>query len=444
MGSLFKDKTPALTPEVAKVRDEALEFLPHEPQEAFKRLVPLFAFEDKLATRADLQAALGATARVSDALQLAEFAQRLRTAALDPDDVDVLYEVANEAYEHQLYDLAATVLRRAHRLAPHSMTLLSELVANLEQLAHNHEAVEYLKAARSLEEEPLHRYLLGFNSLMIGDLQEPRRQLPALRQVDDAEFSKMADYLETVLIRAESLLDLDLRGWHLAINGCLLLHVEESGFEEGMNGRFAYVGDSFEMCRSGIEMLRAVLNELSIEVGCVYSPADRCSRILATAVAELLELPLKSDRGNGPGLIVAYDLGDLEWEELEWLGEHRPGQVLWGHSSCWTAPSPFAPDITTYLYQARVKPWGPGRMRMDPESQEVELLPPDDRSVEELAREIVNAEYELHSRGGLEALLDFCRNLARIPTKAEPCIRLQEGSRLRQRVGSPITSSRFL
>src|SRR5436309_3575045 len=40
----------------------------------------------------------------------------------------------------------------------------------------------------------------------------------------------------------------DLRGWHFALTGGLLINISPWGFDAGMNGRWAMVGDSYASC----------------------------------------------------------------------------------------------------------------------------------------------------------------------------------------------------
>ena len=54
--------------------------------------------------------------------------------------------------------------------------------------------------------------------------------------------------------------------------------------------------------------------------------------------------PWSESRAAEPGLIVVYNLAALDGDLLKSLREHRPGQILWAHASCWTSEPPFAAD----------------------------------------------------------------------------------------------------
>ena len=85
-------------------------------------------------------------------------------------------------------------------------------------------------------------------------------------------------------------------------------------------------------------------------------------------------------------MVVAYDLDSLGSEDLlVQIADHRPGQILWAHASCWTNPFPFSPDLTTFLYQYNASPWGGGRMVYDRKSKDVKFDEPNSSSDEDIA-----------------------------------------------------------
>jgi hypothetical protein len=137
-----------------------------------------------------------------------------------------------------------------------------------------------------------------------------------------------------------------------------------------------------------------------------------------------------------PGLIVAYDLAEVPFRELERLAERRAGQVLYAHASRWTDDGPVAPDLTMLLYQSIVPPWGP-RVVLDPKTGEHRTTEPDTRDIDALAAEIAAAapldaeETAADDLGGLDALV----GVARLP---------EVGRRERLWAGSPVASNRFL
>jgi hypothetical protein len=124
---------------------------------------------------------------------------------------------------------------------------------------------------------------------------------------------------------------------------------------------------------------------------------------------------------------------------LERLRQHRPGQVLFAHASCWTDPFPFAPDVTTYLYQANVAPWDGGGLMNDPEVQGE----PDESPEDVLASRIIAATGEHESAGTEEHLASLVAAARRLEGDHAAGLFRTGGQRLRQRVGSPVWSNRF-
>ena len=275
------------------------------------------------------------------------------------DDTQALCDLGFELMEHRLYGIAATVLRRGHQLEPRSHLLFVRLGSALTNQGLHAEAIRHLRGAPgAAEQNHLSRYLLAFNLLMTGDLEATRALLPGLpalrdrhedgQDVDpsdaDAERS-----LEEMVARADAVRDVtplhtrDLRGWHFALTGGVLLHLSPYGFDEGMNGRYAYVSDSEERCREGIHRVAEVLRAAELTPPRVFVLPERSSAILAHATAQVLGLPAvpwPAEGSTEPGLVVAYALDELEPSVLETLAAHHPGQLLWCHALCWTEPEP--------------------------------------------------------------------------------------------------------
>jgi hypothetical protein len=231
----------------------------------------------------------------------------------------------------------------------------------------------------------------------------------------------------------------------MVITSGLLLHVSPHGFDEGMNGRYAFVQDTPELCLEGIERVRAVLDALEIAPPRIFALPERSSSILARATARILNCPLETwpvDGSDKPGLIVVYDIALLDEDILPTLARHRPGQILWNHASCWTEEQPISGDLTTFLYQVNYEPWGE-RMVVDPEQQQMVTEPPDERDEAVIAAEIVAATLEPGTLDDLPALIELARAAAATTGEAAPGLLCSGGRRKKQWSGSPVPSSRF-
>ncbi len=392
-------------------------------------------------------------AQIAEDVDDADLAVIARLAANNVDDADALYAFGRAAYQRELHTMATFTLARANRLTPNTPAILSELCSNFEALMQHRAACEVLQASAATHSHPLCAYLLAFHTVMLGDLDSAKSLTRALQPSSDPDLQKMVVALEGMLARADALQhhspldDGDLRGWHALINGALLLHLSPYGYEEPMRGRYAYVSDSYTLIRDGIESLRGVLATAEIKPARLWALPDRGSRIVAHAAGQMLGIPVQlwpSEGSEQPGLIVAYDLDvELSDELLQTLYPHRPGQLLWAHASRWTSVFPFAPDITTFLYQTCSSPWGEGAMQVDPDTNEVSNTPADDSPVEEIAGRILSAEPEPSFFDHSERLARLVKALAGLPPEHAAGMFRSAGVRCRQRPGSPVGSARF-
>jgi len=372
----------------------------------------------------------------------------------NPDSISDLYSLAYELYELKIHDMAAFFLGGVNKIKPQDPNIVSELVSNLEAMMLNKEAYNILSESRELvESDELHRYLLAFNGLMIGKIEEPLKHLPTLRNSDDTDIQFMYQALKGMLNRASALKesraldDRDLRGWHMVLNGVILLHYSPFGLEDGMFGRYAYISDSPTLIQEGITRVKEVLDSSGLEIPSVLALPDRSSQILAMIASKLLNLPLKQWNdidANTPGLIVAYDLDEVYSESvLIEIAEHRPNQILWVHASCWTNPFPFSPDITTYLYQENVNPWSGGSLAYDTKKEKVTITDPDKSDNEEIATRFLEPSKDVDYINDLEDLLSLIEPLKTLENEDLPGIFREKGRRIRQRQGSPVLSNRF-
>jgi hypothetical protein len=367
-----------------------------------------------------------------------EFALKIQKIVDNKDDTEALYDLGYDLIEYGLPEIASTILTRVNMLAPGYPGIVCELVCALEKDSLHAEACRILKAdSHLLTDNFILRYLLAFNSIMTGNLIEAQQILPSIETSEDETEAFMAARIAGILQRAELLKDYstldwqDLRGWHYVLTDGLLLHVATSGFNEGMNGRYAYIQDSYSLIREGIERLIAILNVWEIKITQVLALPDKNSAILAHSIARILACPVVEWSDLDPdtsGLIVAYDLGTLESDLLEQLVDRHPGQFLWSHASCWTEDLPFAADLTTYLYQFNTAPWD--RQIGEEDSNNI------GKDSEEIVEEIINATLDRESMADLDSLRKIALRLKNVPHLSD--------YRLKQHVGSPVPSSRFL
>lgn len=379
-----------------------------------------------------------------------ELADAAGQAAESPEDADLLFSLAYELFDFGVPDIAVPVLREALRYQPESPAILAELVACLDECGRNRESLALLRENRHLiVDHFVLNYLLAFESVVGGDLETAREVYPKLALPPDERTTVMSERIGRMLSRALAaeamtpLDDTDLRGWHFVITGGLLVARSSAGLDEGMNGRWAWAQDSYEIISAGLHRAHAVLEAWNAPVQRVIPLPDRASRALAHAAAEMFDLEMGELGDPLPGLVVAYDLRDAAAETLDMLSTHAPGRPIYVHAAQWTTPPQVTPDMVTMLYQSLVPPWGETMRMTDYEGGEskVEILPPDDGDAEVLARHVVDADPTRSSLDETDTtadLLAFARAVRDVAAGT-----LDVGGRELFWAASPVGSSRF-
>lgn len=357
---------------------------------------------DEHLTRGDIGAAIRLLRGIADQLppdRLAAFLERAATASgfddlaqaargvvAHPDNPNDLYQLGYACIERGISRIAVPVLVAALALAPGSLAVIDELVTAYEDAFRYHDAVAVLEANEPVLRDWPERYLLAFNALMSGDVEKARHWSARL-STPDSQWAPARQRLAAMLERTTLVGPLDgqsLRSWHFVLNASVLATLSPYGFDDGMNGRYAFFQDSVASCAATLDRLRAVRPDASA----VCLLPDRSSQILGLAAARLLEVPARpwpSDLDNA--IVVAYDLSAVDPAILRALRERAPGSVLVEHASCWTDPPPVAADFVGLLHQHVVPPWGE-RLVAGP-GEEVRRTEPDSRPAAELADGIV-------------------------------------------------------
>lgn len=370
---------------------------------------------------------------------LSELVSRLATAAgldplveaadaADPSDTETLFILGYQLVEFDLAEVAVPYLRRVRKDMPQELRVVTELAAALERSGRHAEARDTLLATPESLSEYWPRYLVCFNSIFAGDLDTAREHAPELNPSDDTEGSREAtERILDMLRRAdaitpESPLDpSDLRGWHYVLNGGALLHLSPYGFDEGMNGRYAFFQDGVSGIRRDLDALVAALGARGERPNRVLHLDDHGSRVIALALSKMLGVETSPWSPGAEGLTVAYDMASIEltYELVEGL---REGGTFFIRCACWTSPPPTPPDFLGYLHQVNIEPWGEV-MSFDQDSGEMKTSEPSTDSAEQWAARILEAgEQDGHDEAdedadedaidSIEALLAF---IARAP-----------------------------
>lgn len=424
----------------------------NDAQEAYAALRPVIEYPaPDLASTQDFVAAMRGFAKLAKVFAGDEFAALIVAVAEEPDSPNALYQAAYALYEQHLPAIAATLLDRANRVLPGQPAIVSELCAALEAMLLYPIAALVADTSGLVPADPVTTYLAGFNRLMAGDVAAARQRLAAMQQSSDATLNAMREALAGLVARADALeragIVLDeraLTAWQAVIDGTVLLHESPAGHDAPMHGRYAYVGDSPGLMREGVERLAQVLAAEEIDVERVVAAPDRASLILAAATARVLGVPCVTWAGEAAprGLVAVWSMeavGDEAFARA--LHAHAPGQVLFVHASSWVEPFPYAPDVTTFLHQVVTNPYTGGAMRVV--EGRATRAEPDERPIDALVDEIVNAKPEEGSASRIGQVLAVASAVGRVDDAARGGLGRTSGLRLRQRAGSPVPSNRF-
>jgi hypothetical protein len=251
--------------------------------------------------------------------------------------------------------------------------VLSELVTALEHDGQHARAVAVLEEHGSVMQW-LHRFQYVYNALMAGNLEKAAEGFGRLPEPEDAAWTPLREKVRRMLARAgsaravTSLDGQDLRGWHYVLTGGVLGSLSPYGFDVGMAGRWAYLGDSVEGCAAALQRLTLILDAADAAPESVALLPDRSSRILGAAAAGTLGLPATDFDPAKPAahsLVVAYDLTETEPSAVAALRERAPGQILFERATCWTDPPRITADVSGLLGQTVVPPWAAQIRRLE-------------------------------------------------------------------------------
>ncbi|MGM7647674.1 tetratricopeptide repeat protein [Nocardia sp. JW2] len=332
---------------------------------------------------------------LADAAELEPLASSARAALPDATDARALTMLGYDCVEYGLSFAAVPVLHEALRVDSTVRQALAELVAALEDEHRHAEAVEVLGRYASNPREWAEHYLLVYNSILAGDPATARAEFADLPEPDD-DWVFARDRVSRMLIRADraaavSTLDhRDLRGWQFTLTGGYLATMSPYGFDAGMTGRWAYLGDNAALCRYSIHRVALALSAAGRAPRTVSLLPDRADRIIGLATARVLDLPTQEyEPGTPDTLVVAYDLRTVDPDLIVTLHERAPGQILFEHATCWTQPPPVTADISGLLHQTVIAPWAPTQRVGE---NGLEPVPADDRPESEIAAEIAAAD----------------------------------------------------
>ena len=156
-------------------------------------------------------------------------------------------------------------------------------------------------------------------------------------------------------------------------------------------------------------------------------------------------MPLVPWKKTGPGdagLVVVYDLRELDTATVDSLRMHRPRQTVWSHATCWLVDQPFAADVTSYLYQFNEPSWG-NAFAFDASTDSVKRVVPEGDRATDLGSRLAAATLDPSALADLPKLQKLAEAASALEGPHAAGASRGSGARRRHWLGSPVPSSRI-
>lgn len=181
-----------------------------------------------------------------------------------------------------------------------------------------------------------------------------------------------------------------IRDWHFIQYGGIILDYFDDSENYVAGGRYVASWGSNEAIKIIILILKKYIEELSFQITKIAYINNRNAEIIGRAIGHELNLSTvlyTTNESNENTLIVGADSSDFnDFEELAIVKE---GQILFALNQCWLQSSAISPDIIGFMSQYYYYPWNGGGLRVvDAEKGTTEKTLPDERSEEEIAKDI--------------------------------------------------------
>lgn len=304
------------------------------------------------------------------------------------------------------YDLAQTFYEKTLQLNPKNEEASHDLAISYARRFQIGRAVEVLTNAKSNDFWNL--YFLNKCKILdkkVDGVQEAINNLQNFLDEqpnqDDIAIPKMKVIeLQETLQRFNTIpeIQIHIRDWQFIQYGGVVLDYFEDG-EEGdyvAGGRYVASWGSNESIKTVINKLKQFADKLSISFQGIVSLNDRDSEIIGRLLAKEFDVAFNFYEPTNPNqgcLIVSSD--SSHFTEHEELNTIKNGQIVFSANHNWLDSSVVSPDIIGFMTQTYSFPWSGGGMRViDMDSRNIERIPPDNRSAEEIATDIFNIQQQ--------------------------------------------------
>lgn len=310
------------------------------------------------------------------------------------------------------YTLAQPFLEKALQLQPGDVDLAHDLAIAYARRFEVAKAVETLESVAASDDFWAYWFLVKCWLLNqqpdkarrgVASLQQYLRDYPDQEQFDIFELK--VEELREAVERYQTIPDpqMHIRDWQFIQYGSVILdYFDKDDDQYVAGGRYVASWGSLQGLKENINALHAFIHHLSLSFDGVRYVNDRHSAIVGMAIAGVLGLPAgvyHSEAPNRNCLIVAGNSSALDqYDELRMV---RDGQLIYVLNHSWLENAYTTPDVIGFMSQSYYFPW---EVTMKVTEGKVDEMPPDDRSEDEIAQELIGLapEHKDHS-----ALLAF-------------------------------------
>jgi tetratricopeptide (TPR) repeat protein len=321
-------------------------------------------------------------------------------------DSNAFHNLGNFYFSIGHYDLAQTFYEKTLQLNPNNEEAPHDLAISYARRFQISKAVEVLTNSKSNDFWNL--YFLNKCKILdkkvdgvhkaINDLQS---FLDGQPNQDDVAIPKMkVAELQETLQRFNTIPDIQthIRDWQFIQYGGVVLDYFEEGkdSEYVAGGRYVASWGSNESIKTIANKLKQFGDKLSISFQGIVSLNDRDSEIIGRLLAKEFGVSFnfyEPKNTNHGCLIVSSDSSHFAGHEE--LNTIQNGQIVFSVNHSWLDPSIVSPDIIGFMTQTYSFPWTGGGMRViDMGRRNIERIPPDNRSAEEIATDIFNIQQQ--------------------------------------------------
>lgn len=321
--------------------------------------------------------------------------------------------------EVKAYELARVILERALKLNPKSTETAYELSLAYTARFNYTKAIEVLEQV-NYKDDFWAEYKLNECKLLtnkkdgvINFIQKGKKYFQSLEPNEDINFILYKlNELEAIFKRLEHFQNPEqhIKDWHFIQYGSAILDFFETEKDDYVaGGRYVALWSSYGSIRLVLEKLKLYLNELNKIPNKIIYFDDRNSEIIAKAISIILNKEAETINSNNiveeNVLIVSSD--NDKFNQLYGLEKVLNNQTHFSFNLNWMESSKYVPDVVGIMSQYNNYIWEGGAIKLS-ENGTSERTDPDNRPVEEIAKELVNTTFELDD--SFKNIIEFYKN----------------------------------